>query len=177
MPKDDAEREAWCEETRQLAADGRNEKSHCPLEGSQTVGSVSLTLERLGFDPAQRYLYVRYTIDGLYCPPEASFSVQHVHLNGTELEGWYEPGQYSASAAKVWVESYGTFTTFDNWESGTRGHFMQIVPKDLPDTFEIRLVWDVYDRDKEYNRVFIGTFDITATVHKADIVPGGLWDN
>lgn len=177
LPKDDAEREAWCEETRQLAADGRNEKSHCPLEGSQTVGSVSLTLERLGFDPAQRYLYVRYTIDGLYCPPEASFSVQHVHLNGTELEGWYEPGQYSASAAKVWVESYGTFTTFDDWESGTSGNFMLFVPKYLPETFEIRLLWDIYDRDKEYNRVFIGTFDITATVHKADIVPGGLWDN
>lgn len=177
LPKDDAEREAWCEETRQLAADGRNEKSHCPLEGSQTVGSVSLTLERLGFDPAQRYLHVRYTIDGLYCPPEASYSLQHVYLNGTELEGWYEPGQYTASAAKVWVESYGTFTTFDGWESNTRGNSMLFVPKYLPETFEIRLLWDIYDRDKEYNRVFIGTFDITATVHKADIVPGGLWDN
>lgn len=177
LPKDDAEREAWCEETRRLAADGRNDNLRCPLEGSQTVAGVSLTLDRLGFDPAQRKLYVRYTIDGLYCPPEASHSIQHVYLNGTELEGWYEPGQYSASAAKVWVESYGTFTTFDNWESGTSGNFMLFVPKYLPETFEIRLVWDIYDRDKEYNRVLIGTFDITTNVRKADIVPGELWDN
>jgi hypothetical protein len=53
---------------------------------------------------------------------------------------------------------------------------MPTVPQYLPDTFEIRLVWDVYDRDEEYNRVFIGTFDITTTVHKADIVPGELFD-
>ena len=177
LPKDDAEREAWCEETRRLAADGRNEQSHCPLEGTQTVGDVTLTLTRLGFDPTQRKLYIRYTLDGLYCPPEASFSIPHVYLNGTELEGWYDPGQYSVSAAKLWVESYGTFTTFDNWETGTSGNFMAYVPKYLPDTFEIRIVRDVYDRDKEYNRVFIGTFDITATVHKSDIVPGGMWDD
>jgi hypothetical protein len=177
LPKDDAERESWCEETRRLAADGRNEKAHCSLQSSQTIGDVSLTLTRLGFDPAQRELYVRYMIDGLYCPPEASSTVKHIYLDGTELEGWYKPGEYSASAAKLWVESYGTFTTFDNWESSTSGNSMLFVPKYLPETFEIRLVWDIYDRDKEYNRVFVGTFDITATVHKADIVPGGLWDN
>ncbi len=176
LPKDDAEREAWCEETRRLAADGRNERLRCPLEGSQTVGDVTLTLERLGFDPTQRYLSIRYTIDGLYCPPEADYTVQHIYLDGTELECWDKGGQYTVEAAKLWVESYGTFTTFDDWESSTRGHFMQIVPKYLPDTFEIRLVWDIYDRDKTYNRVFIGTFDITTTVHKADIVPGELWE-
>lgn len=176
LPKNDAEREAWCEETRRLAADGRNERSRCPLDGSQTIGDVSLTLERLGFDPTQRYLSIRYTIDGLYCPPEAGYTVQHIYLDGTELECWYKGGQYTVAAAKLWVESYGTFATFDGWDSGTRGHFMQIVPKYLPDTFEIRLVWDIYDRDKEYNRVFIGTFDITTTVHKADIVPGELWE-
>lgn len=177
LPADDAEREAWCEETRRLAADGRNERSYCPLEGSQTVEGVSLTLERLGFDPTQHYLFIRYTIDGLYCPPEASYTVQHIYMDGVELECWYKGGQYTEAAAKLWVESYGTFTTFDDWDSGTRGHFMQIVPKYLPDIFEIRLVWDVYDRDIEYNRVFVGTFDITATVHKADIVQGDLWDN
>ena len=176
LPKDDAEREAWCEETRQLAADGRNERSRCPLEGSQTLGDVTLKLERLGFDPTQRYLSIRYTIDGLYCPPEASYTVQHIYMDGTELECWYKGGQYTVEAAKLWVESYGTFATFDGWDSSTRGHFMQIVPKYLPDTFDIRLVWDVYDRDKEYNRVFIGTFDITTTVHKSDIVPGKLWE-
>ena len=176
LPKDDAEREAWCEMTRRLAADGRNERSRCPLEGSQTVGGVSLTLERLGFDPTQHYLFIRYTIDGLYCPPEAGFTVQHIYMDGVELECWDKGGQYTVSAAKLWVESYGTFTTFDDWESGTNGHSMPTVPKYLPDTFEIRLVWDVYDRDKEYNRVFIGTFDITTTIHKADIVPGELWE-
>ena len=176
LPRDDAEREAWCEMTRQLAADGRNERLRCPLEGSQTVGGVALTLERLGFDPTQRYLSIRYTIDGLYCPPEASYTVQHIYMDGVELECWYKGGQYTVAAAKLWVESYGTFATFDDWESGTWGHFMLTVPKYLPDTFEIRLVWDVYDRDKEYNRVFIGTFDITTTVHKADIVPGELWE-
>ena len=177
LPKDDTERDAWCEETRRLAADGRNEQSNCKLEGTQTVGNVTLTLERLGFDPMQRKLYIRYKLDGLYCPPEASFSIQHVYLNGTELEGWYDPGQYSAASAKVWVESYGTFTTFDDWETGTSGHFMSFVTKYLPDTFEIRIVQDIYDRDKEYNRVFIGSFDITSTVHKSDIVPGGMWDD
>lgn len=176
LPKDDVEREAWCEKTRQLAADGRNERTYCPLEGSQTVGGVTLTLERLGFDPTQHYLFIRYTIGGLYCPPEADYTVPHIYMDGVELEGWNKGGQYTAEAAKLWVESYGTFTTFDDWESGTSGHEMPTVPQYLPDTFEIRLTWDVYDRDKEYNRVFIGTFDITTTVHKADIVPGNLWD-
>ena len=176
LPKDDAEREAWCEKTRQLAADGRNERTYCPLEGSQTVGGVTLTLERLGFDPTQHYLFIRYTIDGLYCPPESHYSVQHIYMDGVELEGWDKGGQYTAEAATLWVESYGTFTTFDDWESNTSGHSMPTVPQYLPDTFEIRIVWDVYDRDKEYNRVFIGAFDITTTVHKADIVPGKLWD-
>ena len=177
LPADDAEREAWCEETRQLAADGRNEETHCQLQGSQAIGDVSLTLKQLGFNPVQRELFIRYTIDGLYCPPEASYTVQHIYMDGVELECWYKGGRYTEAAAKLWVESYGKFTTFDNWDSNTRGHFIQIVPKYLPDTFEIRLVWDVYDRDKEYNRVFVGTFDITVTVHKADIVPGGLWDD
>lgn len=177
IPKDDAEREAWCEETRRLAADGRNERSYCPLEGSQTVGGVSLTLERLGFDSTQRYLHVRYMIDGLYCPPEAGYTVQHIYMDGTELESWDKGGQYTVEAAKLWVESYGTFATFSDWESSTSGHSTPTVPKYLPDTFELRFVWDVYDRDKEYNRVFIGTFDITTTVHKADIVPGKLWNN
>lgn len=176
LPKDDAEREAWCEKTRQLAADGRNERLRCPLEGSQTVGGVTLTLERLGFNPINRELYIRYTLDGLYCPPEASYTVQHVYMDGTELESWYKGGQYTVAAAKLWVESYGTFATLDNWESNTSGHTIPTVPQYLPDTFEIRLVWDVYDRDKEYNRVFIGSFDITTTVHKADIVPGELWE-
>lgn len=176
LPKDDAEREAWCEKTRQLAADGRNERTYCPLEGGQTVGGVTLTLERLGFDPTQHYLFIRYTIDGLYCPPEAGYTVPHIYMDGVELEGWDKGGQYTVAAAKLWVESYGTFTTFDNWESCTSGHSMPTVPQYLPDTFEIRLVWDVYDRDKDYNRVFIGPFDITTTVQKADIVPGKLWD-
>lgn len=176
LPKDDAEREAWREETLRLAEDGRNEKSYCPLDGSQTVGDVSLTLERLGFDPAQRYLYIRYTIDGLYCPPESHSSAQHIYLDGTELEGWYDGSQYSASAAKLWVESFGTFDKVTGWDSSTSGNSMPTVPEYLPDTFEIRFVWDVYDRDEEYNRVFIGTFDITTTIHKADIVPGELFD-
>lgn len=176
LPKDDAEREAWCEKTRQLAADGRNERMRCSLEGSQSVGGVTLTLERLGFNPINRELYIRYTLDGLYCPPEASYTVQHVYMDGTELESWYKGGQYTVAAAKLWVESYGTFATLDNWESNTSGHTIPTVPQYLPDTFEIRLVWDIYDRDAEYNRVFIGSFDLATTVHKADIVPGELWE-
>ena len=176
LPKDDAEREAWCEETRRLTADGRNGKSYCPLDASQTVGDVTLSLERLGFNPINRELYIRYTLDGLYCPPEADYTVQHIYMDGTELESWYKGGQYTVAAAKLWVESYGTFATFDNWESSTSGHFVPTVPQYLPDSFEIRLVWGVYDRDKEYNRVFIGTFDLTTTIHKADIVPGELWE-
>ncbi|MEA4914111.1 MAG: hypothetical protein VB061_06045 [Christensenella sp.] len=36
----------------------------------------------------------------------------------------------------------------------------------------IRLQMDVYDRDEDWNRVFIGSFDITTAVKKEDIISG-----
>jgi len=172
LPKDEAERNAWREETEKLASDGRNEPSYCLLDSSEKIGDVSLTLERLGFNPTWRELYVSYRIDGLYCPPETSSSLPRIYLNGVELEGRNKGGQYTTTAAKQWVESYGTFAKVEDWQSSTSGHAILVTPEYLPDSFNIRFVWDVYDRDEAYNRVFIGTFDITFQVDKHDIQIG-----
>ncbi len=175
LPKDDAEREAWCEKTRQLAADGRNERLRCPLEGSQTVGGVTLSLERLGFDPTQHYLYIRYTIGGLYCPPEAGYTVPHIYMDGVELEGWDKEGsipQRRQSSGWKATEHLPRLTTGKATQAGIRYRLYR-------STCPIHSRFGLYGylrRDAEYNRVFIGSFDITTTVHKADIVPGDLWD-
>ena len=106
LPKDDAERMAWREETERLASDGRNEESYCRLDSSETIGDVSLTLTRLGIAPLSHKLYVSYIIGGLYCPPEVHSSLPRVYLDGAELQTDYAAWHYTAEAAKIWVESY-----------------------------------------------------------------------
>jgi len=172
LPKDDAERKAWREETEKLAADGRNEDSYCLLDSSESIGDVSITLTRLGITPLTHKLYVSYNINGLYCPPEVHYSIPRIFLDGVELQTDHEAGHYTAEAAKTWVESYGTFKPLKNWSSSSPGYNIPALIPYLPDSFTMQFIWDVYDRDKDYNRVFIGTFDITFQVNKSDIKIG-----
>ena len=172
LPKDDAERTAWKKEVERLSMDGRNEPSYCLLDDSQRIGDISLKLERLGFNPELRELYISYQIDGLYCPPESSSLVPRIFLDGIELESWYKGGPYTASLAEEWVESNGALAKINDWKSNTSGHSILVAPQSLPSSFSMRFVWDVYDRDAAYNRVFIGTFDITFQVNKSDIQIG-----
>ena len=172
LPKDETERAAWRAETDRLAADGRNEESYCSLDSSEKIGDVSLTLTRLGFTPLTHKLYISYIIDGQYCPPEDSSTLPRVFLDGVELQTDYQAGHYTAEAAKIWVESYGTFQPYQNWDSSSPGYRIPYLVDYLSDTFTMRFVWDMYDRDKDYNRVFIGTFDITFQVDKSKFTRG-----
>ena len=42
---------------------------------------------------------------------------------------------------------------------------------DLPDTFTLRIKWDMYDRNQAWERVLLGTMDITTQVDKKDVPP------
>jgi hypothetical protein len=48
---------------------------------------------------------------------------------------------------------------------------MDMRASDLPDTFTLRVVFDLYDRNESWERVYIGTFDITTTASKSDATP------
>lgn len=172
LPRDDTERKAWREETEKLALDGRNENSYCLLDSSESIGDVSITLSRLGITPLTHKLYVSYIINGLYCPPEVHYSIPYIFLDGVELQTDHKAGHYTAEAAKTWVESYGTFKPLKNWSSSSPGYNIPALIPYLSDSLTMQFVWDVYDRDKDYNRVFIGTFDITFEINKSDIKIG-----
>lgn len=172
LPKDDAEREAWRAETERLASDGRNEESYFRLDNSETINDVSLTITQLGIAPLSHQLYVSYSIDGLYCPPEAHSSLPRIFLDGVELQADYTAWNYTAEAAQIWVESYGTFEPLKNWDSSSPGYIVPVLIPYFPDSCTMRFVWDVYDRDTDYNRVFVGTFDITFQIDKSKFKNG-----
>ena len=80
-------------------------------------------------------------------------------------------GPFSEEHANEWVRSYGGWQIHDDWMVGQE--FDLRVPRSTwQNDFTIRLQMDVYDRDENWNRVFIGSFDLSATVKKDDIISG-----
>jgi len=177
FPKDDAEREAWRTETLRLAADGRNDDHIANLNGSQTVNGVTMSLLQLYVKPNSGTVYIDCIVDGMCYPSETSRNLMHLSINGvvqdtTDAEERISQyGPFSEAHANEWVRSYGGWQIHDDWISGQE--FDLRVPRSTwQNDFTIRLQMDVYDRDENWNRVFIGSFDISATVIKDDIVSG-----
>ena len=177
LPKDDAEREAWRAETLRLAADGRNNDHIANLNGTQTVNGVTMSLLQLYVKPNSGTVYIDCTVDGMCYPSETSRNLMHLSINGvvqdtTDAEERISQyGPFSEAHANEWVRSYGGWQIHDDWISGQE--FDLRVPRSTwQNDFTIRLQMDVYDRDENWNRVFIGSFDLSATVKKDDIVSG-----
>ena len=78
---------------------------------------------------------------------------------------------FSEENANVWVESYGATQIHNNWIAGQV--FGLRVPRSTwKNDFTIRLQMDIYDRDENWNLVYIGSFDMSATVKQDDIISG-----
>lgn len=177
LPKDDAEREAWRTETLRLAEDGRNYDYIAALSGSQTINGVTVELEQIRIMPNQGIAYIECELDGLYYPGHLAKCLMGVSVNGlrqSTKQAEALMAQYiafSAEQAQVWVDSYGGWQIHNDWSYGQS--FDLDVPRSTwKQDFTIRLIWDVYDRDENWNSVYIGSFDLSATVKQDDIISG-----
>lgn len=182
LPKDDAERESWCQETLRLAADGRNENCYAPLNAEQTHNGVTVRLTRVGFQPKTGALYVSYDLIGANWESDlADLMSARIFIDDKELERW-EPADYAPSTSerelermRTYIDAYGSLDGQKLQHSGAGGGFLfHPYPAYLPESFELRFLWDFYDWTAEGERVFVGTYDITSQVYKKDIVPGEL---
>ena len=176
LPKNDAERDAWREETLRLAEDGRNNDHIAALTGSQTVNGVTMSLFQLYVKPNNGSVYIDCMVDGMYYPGELMMDIMHLTINGVEqdttnAEELISQYGFSEEHANEWVRSYGGWQIHNDWMAGQ--NFGLSLPRSIwQNDFTIRLQMDVYDRDEDWNRVFIGSFDITTTVKKEDIISG-----
>ncbi len=172
LPKDDAERGAWRAETERLASDGRNASFLLNLvDDGQTQNGVTVRLyDMIAMSPA-RMVTVEWLIDGLSYPWEAESSDIKLYIDGElqeEKPSETEAYQFSQEKAEKRVAQNGGWQTYNNWfEDFT----MDMRASDLPDTFTLRVTFDLYDRNESWERVFIGTFDITTTANKSDATP------
>ena len=182
LPKDDEERESWCKETLRLAADGRNENCYSPLNAEQTHNGVTVRLTRVGFQPKTGALYVSYDLIGANWGSDlACLTSSRIYLNGEELERWKqaetEPStpERELERMRTYSDAYGSLDGQKLQHSGTGGGFLfHPYPAYLPESFELRFLWDFYDWTIEGERVFVGTYDITTKVYQKDIVPGEI---
>lgn len=178
LPKDDAERAAWKEETLCLAADGRNEKHELALNPNrelQQINGVSASLYTLDYDARSREMLLICFANGIYYYPELASSAPVVYIDGVQqtIKESNEVVPFSQEEAEAWVERNG------GWEpqNNCPGDATILLDKRaffLPDTFTLHVVWDVYDRNENWERIHVGTFDFTTTVSKTDIAP---WDD
>ncbi len=177
LPKDDAEREAWRAETLRLAEDGRNNDHIANLNGTQTINGVTISLLQLYVKPNSDLVYIYCMVDGMYYPGALSRDLMHLTINGVEQdttdaeERISQYAGFSKERADEWVKSYGGWQIHNDWIAGQE--FEIRIPRSAwEDDLTIRLQMDVYDRDENWNRVFIGSFDLSATVKKDDIISG-----
>ena len=176
LPKDDAERAAWRAETLRLAEDGRNDDHVVTLSGAQTINGVTVELKQLLVQPNRRIAYISCMVDGIYYPIQLRSCLMRASINGewldaSKTEERLANESFSQERAKSWVESN------DGWHINNDRLINQEFGLSLPrDTwkqdFTLRLTMDVYDRDENWNLVFIGSFDISTTIKQGDIASG-----
>ncbi len=180
LPRDDAERAAWREETLRLAADGRNEDYTTQLFGEQTVGGVTVRLYDLIVRSTYRHsAMMECLINGLYYPRELDSTAPQVYIDGVlqseTPENAAQRAEYvfSEEEARAFVARNGGWKRYFDW-FGNFDIDLGPRPNRLPETFTLRVVWDIYDRNESWERVLVGTFDLTTTVNKSDIPPWEL---
>ena len=173
LPANDAERGAWRAETDRLAADGRNAKFTLRLDGEQTIGGVEVRLYDIMVNSVSRSVLIEWLVNGTCYPWESESSQAQVYIDGVLQSAKpeaTEPYAFSKEKAEAWIKGNGGWQPLNSF-----GDFLlDMRAPDLPDTFTLRIVWDLYDRNEAWERVFIGTFDLTTTVRKTDLAQ---WDS
>ena len=180
LPADDAEQSAWCEESLRLAVDGRNDELVATLSGEQTINGVTVKLQQLHVQTKTLKAYVTCEVDGIYYPGEMLRCFMTAQLNGLPLgtesaEALMQQYSFSEKAAQQWVDSNGGWRKLNGRHIG-QGFEIKQPPHLWPDTFTLRIVLELRDRDQEWSLVPIGTFDISATVTQDDVVLGAAED-
>jgi len=171
LPKDGAERKAWRAESDRLAGDGRNDDLVIALSGEQTINGVTVRLKNLHIQTEQQMAYLNCEVDGMYIPMQRRHSPITLYWNGVSLGTRCDESEFLTEPAQVWVDSYGGWKKHNGFPGGGGFAFSEH-PSRWPDTFSLRVVWDLSDRDEQWNAVPIGTFDISAMVTQKDIVRG-----
>ena len=176
LPKDDAERMAWrAEADRQKDVDDRNASYTLKLNGEQTVGGVNVRLYDVIVMSRIRQVSFEWLINGTSYPIEADSCGVSLYIDGVlqseMVNPNHEPYVFSQEKAEKWVERNGGWQQHNN----NFGMFtIDMRANDLPETFTLRIVFDLYDRNESWERVFVGSFDLTTTVKKSDLAP---WDS
>ncbi len=173
LPKDDAERAAWRAESERLAADGRNDELLISLSGEQTINGVTVRLKQLHVQTERQLAYLSCEVDGMYLPMQRRHSPITLYWNGVSLGTKCDESEFRTDSAQIWVDSYGGWKKHNGFHGGGEFTFSEH-PNRWPDTFTLRVVWELSDRDQQWNLVPIGTFDISTTVSQQDIVRGTL---
>ena len=173
LPKDDAERRVWRAESDRLAADGRNDDLVVSLSGEQTISGVTVRLKQLHVQTERQLAFITCEVDGMYIPMQMRHSPITLYLNGVSLGTKCDESEFLTEPAQVWVDSYGGWKKHNGF-SGGGGFSIQEHPGRWPDPFTLRVVWELSDRDEQWNLVPIGTFDLSTTVSQKDIARGSL---
>ena len=135
-----------------------------------------MSLVQLYIKPNRGSVYIDCKVDGMYDPRELSYDLMHLTINGveqdtTEAESIKSQYSFSEERGNIWVESYGGWQIHNDWIAGQV--FGLRVPRSTwQQDFTIRLRMDIYDRDENWNRVYIGSFDLYTTVKQDDIISG-----
>ncbi len=173
LPKDDVERKAWRAESDRLAADGRNDDLVAQLSGEQTINGVTVRLQQLHVQTERQLAFVSCEVDGIYIPMQMRHSPLTLYLNDVSLGTRCDESEFLTEPAQVWVDSYGGWKKHNGF-SGGGGFTIFEHPNRWPDPITLRIVWELSDRDEQWNLVPIGTFDLSTTISQADISRGSL---
>ena len=176
LPKDDAEKASWIAEQTALAADGRNDARDYVIHQEQTIGGMTMLLERLLYYPDKRTFVLHVFVPVIDCevmPWEIDpvVTLDGVPLVEPQLDS-YDRALNSATPApfqtdiQEWIDTYGLNANRFCWYDFTYTAPERII--DLPETFTLRFNWDVYDLGADGNRAFIGSFAFEVLIQKDD---------
>lgn len=176
LPKDDAEKASWIAGQTALAADGRNDARDYVIHQEQTIGEMTVLLERLLYYPARRTFVLYAFIPVIDCEVMPWEIDPVVTLNGATLAKPQNDTYYRAldpSTPKPfqtnideWIDTYGTDPNRFSWYDFTFRAPSSIL--DMPDSFTLDFTWDVYDLGADATRKFIGTFAFEVPLQKND---------
>ncbi len=176
LPKDDAEKASWIAEQTALAADGRNDARDYVIHQEQTIGEMTLLLERLLYYPDKRTFVVHAFIPVIDCEVMPWEIDPLVTLDGVTLveplnDTYYRtldpttPAPFQTNIEE-WIDTYGLNANRFCWYDFAFAAPESII--DLPETITLRFNWDVYDLGTDGKRAFIGTFKFETPIQKND---------
>ncbi|NLI53502.1 MAG: hypothetical protein GX417_04180 [Clostridiales bacterium] len=178
LPRDDAEKESWITKQKSLASDGRNDSRDYIIHQAQTIGDMTVVLERMQFFPESKTILLHAFIPVIDCEVMPWEMDPAVSIDGVALQPpprdtydrMLDPSTPAPFQTDIdeWIDTYGLnanrFCWYDFTLAAPESFF------DMPETFRLNFTWDVYDLDQNGERTFKGTFVFETTVLKNDSI-------